>query len=148
MWQRDSPWQWPLSPQCPFPTALLWLLILALTHSPEPAVPGTQPSQAKLRGHRHRLYPERQMASWVGEGPETPTGFQRDLGPKHLNASSVVWNHMDPATAWERSLGWRGRGKREKDLASKMEKGMKTKLLLTNKELNKGQRSLEGLIKV
>lgn len=55
---------------------------------------------------------------------------------------------MDPATAWERSLGWRGRGKREKDLASKMEKGMKTKLLLTNKELNKGQRSLEGLIKV
>lgn len=48
----------------------------------------------------------------TGEGPEAPTGFQQDSGPKHLTSSSVVWYHLDPA--WERNLGWAGREERGK----------------------------------
>lgn len=79
------------------------------------------------------------MAS-CGKGPEASTGFQQDSGPQHLISPSVVWYHLDPASAWERNLGLRGAvggGNEGRDFTISMEKGMKNKPLLTNKELNK-----------
>lgn len=60
--------------------------------------------RAKLPGQRHHPCPAKWMAS-CGEGPEAPAGFQQDSGPKHLISPSVVWYHLDPASAWERNLG-------------------------------------------
>lgn len=78
------------------------------------------------------------------EEPEASTGFQQDSGPKHLISPSVVWYDLDPASAWERNLGLGGAeraGNEGKYFIISMEKGMKNKPLLTNKELNKEKRS-------
>lgn len=60
----------------------------------------------------------------------------------------IISGLVPPGSSLAEELGV-GSGRRGgRDPSIKMEKGMKTKPLLTNKELKKGQRSLAGLIKV
>lgn len=82
------------------------------------------PSQAA----RSQALPMPREMACCGEGPEAPTGFQQDSGPKHLISPSVVGHHLDPASAWERNLGLggaEGGGKEGRDFTVTMEEGKK-----------------------
>lgn len=110
---------------------------LAIANRRDPAEPSCQATGI--------AYAQQDECPWKGRTRRTcwiPAQFQSQTPDLIISA----WCHLDPP--WERNLGWEGRGKTGgRDLAIRMEKGMKTKPLLPNKELNKGQRSLGGLIK-
>lgn len=89
----------------PTPVLISYSSVLALGPGLDSLVRARAGSHAKQPGHRHCPCPVEWMACG-GEGPDAPTGFQQDSDPKHLISPSVVWYHLDPASAWKGIWGW------------------------------------------